>query len=185
MLRPVAIIFLYIICLVGAGYNSCAYAADEKTATAHNEKQIMAKQIIGQSGLPVPRFVSLKNDETNLRTGPGTRYPIQWVFKKTHLPVQVIDEFDLWRKIRDYEGTSGWVHHTMLSGKRYAIIISKEPQIMRIDNKDKAKALFKAAPGVIGALQECVDQWCRMQISGRKAWIKKDYIWGVASDELL
>lgn len=136
------------------------------------------------SGLPLPRFVSLKSDETNARTGPGTRYPIQWVYRKPHMPVEIIDEFDTWRKIRDDEGGTGWVHHTMLSGKRYAIITGKEPRIMHIDATEDSKPLFKAAPQVIGAVTECTPHWCRLQISGRKAWIQKDFLWGVYPQEV-
>ena len=136
------------------------------------------------SNLPVPRFVSLKSDETNIRTGPGTRYPIQWVFKRQHMPVEVTDEFDMWRKIRGEDGTTGWVHHTMLSGKRYAMVTGKEPRIMRLDSKKEARPLFKTSPGVIGALDECAPYWCRVQVSGRKAWIEKDFIWGIYPNEV-
>jgi len=139
---------------------------------------------VNPSGLPLPRFVSLKSEETNIRTGPGTRYPIQWVYHRAHMPVEVVDEFDTWRKIRDKDGTSGWVHHTMLSGKRYAMITGKEPRIMRIDASDTAKPLFKVAPTVFGALTECAPAWCRVQVSGRKAWIQKDYLWGVYMQEV-
>ncbi len=136
------------------------------------------------SGLPLPRFVSLKSDETNLRTGPGTRYPIQWVFRRAHMPVEVVDEFDMWRKIKGEDGTTGWVHHTMLSGKRFAMIAGKEPRIMRIDATEDSKPLFKVEPEVLGALDECAPLWCRVQISGRKAWIKKDFLWGVYASEV-
>ena len=135
------------------------------------------------SGLPLPRFVSLKSDETNIRTGPGTRYPIEWVLKRAHMPVEVVDEFDMWRKIKSVDGTTGWVHHTMIAGKRFAMLTGKEPQILRIDATEDSKPLFKAAPQVIGALTECTEHWCRLQISGRKAWISKDYLWGVYPKE--
>ena len=100
------------------------------------------------------------------------------------MPVEVVDEFDMWRKIRDAEGTTGWVHHTMLSGKRFAMITGKEARILRIDASEDAKPLFKAAPLVVGALSECGEQWCRMQVSGRKAWINKDYLWGVYAGDV-
>ena len=74
----------------------------------------------GTSGLPIPRFVSLRADEVNMRTGPGVRYPIDWVYARQGLPVQVIGEFEAWRQIRDSEGSTGWVHRTMLSGRRTA-----------------------------------------------------------------
>jgi len=141
-------------------------------------------QAVNPSGLPLPRFVSLKSDETNIRTGPGTRYPIQWVFKRAGMPVEVVDEFDLWRKIRDNEGTSGWAHHTMLSGKRNAMITGNEPQTLRIDVGANSKALFKAQPNVIAPLRECALEWCRLQISGRKAWISKNHLWGIYPQEI-
>jgi SH3-like domain-containing protein len=136
------------------------------------------------SGLPLPRFVTLKSDETNARTGPGTRYPISWVYRRAHMPVEVVDEFELWRKIKDQEGATGWVHHTMLSGKRYAMVLGKGPQVMHIDASEDSKPLFKVEPSVIGALTECGPYWCRLQISGRKAWIKKDILWGVYPQEV-
>lgn len=136
------------------------------------------------SGLPVPRFVSLKPDEVNVRTGPGTRYPIQWVYHRSGLPVEVIDEYDLWRKIRDSEGTTGWVHKTMLEGKRNVMIRGKEPRVLRIDPEATAKAMLKAEPMVIGPLLECQPEWCRIQVSGRKGWVEKKYLWGVYSAEV-
>ena len=136
------------------------------------------------SGLPIPRFVSLKNAETNVRTGPGTRYPIHWVYRREGMPVEVIEEYDLWRKIRDAEGTAGWVHKAMLEGKRNAMIIGKEPQMVRIDSNSKSKAILKAEPNVIVQMLECEPEWCRMQISGRKGWIEKKNLWGVYKKEI-
>src|SRR5258706_546116 len=78
------------------------------------------------ASLPLPRFVSLKSEEANVRTGPGTRYPIQWVYHRAGMPVEIVEEYDLWRKIRDVEGTTGWVHKTMLAGNRTALIKGKE-----------------------------------------------------------
>ena len=72
--------------------------------------------------LPIPRYVSLKSDEVNVRTGPGVQYPIEWVFTRRHMPVEVIEQYEYWRKIRDVEGTTGWVHNSMISGKRSALV---------------------------------------------------------------
>lgn len=138
----------------------------------------------GNSGLPIPRFVSLKNEETNVRTGPGTRYPIAWIYRKEGFPVEVIEEFDFWRKIRDVEGTTGWVHKMMLAGNRFAIISGKEPRLLRLDHEPTAKAILKAKPGVIVRLMECELTWCRVQLSGRKGWIEKDGLWGVYKEEV-
>lgn len=136
------------------------------------------------SGLPIPRFVSLKNAETNVRTGPGQRYPIAWVYRREDMPVEVIEEFDLWRKIRDVEGTTGWVHKAMLDGKRNALLKSKEAHSIRLAPEAKAKAILKAEPMVIVRLVECDKEWCRVQISGRKGWIEKKYLWGVYKEEV-
>jgi SH3-like domain-containing protein len=137
------------------------------------------------SGLPTPRFVSLKNEETNARTGPGTRYPIQWVYRRAGMPVEVIEEYDVWRKIRDMEGTTGWVHKTMLDGKRNILIKGKEPRIIRTEPEADAKPLLKAEPTVTARLIECQLEWCRIQITGRKGWIEKLYLWGVYPKEII
>lgn len=136
------------------------------------------------SGLPIPRFVSLKPEEVNVRTGPGTRYPIAWVYRRQGMPVEVVEEYDLWRKIRDAEGTTGWVHKTMLAGTRNAVIKGKEPRIVRIDPDAGAKPMLKAAPMVIAKLMECQPEWCRIQVSGRKGWIEKKFLWGVYTNEV-
>lgn len=136
------------------------------------------------SGLPLPRFVSLKPEEVNVRTGPGTRYPIQWVYHRQGMPVEIVEEFDIWRKIRDIEGTTGWVHKTMLDGRRNVLIKGKEARVVRLDSEAKAKPLLKVEPMVIGRLMECQPDWCRIQVSGRKGWIEKKYLWGVYPKEV-
>jgi SH3-like domain-containing protein len=138
----------------------------------------------GGSGLPVPRFVTLKNDEVNVRTGPGTRYPIQWIYRRAGMPVEVIEEYDLWRKVRDIEGTTGWVHKTMLDGKRAVMVKSKEARVVRIEPETTARGLLKTAPLVTARLMECQPSWCRIQVSGRKGWLEKKYLWGVYQNEV-
>ena len=135
------------------------------------------------SGLPVPRFVTLKNDDINVRTGPGTRYPIQWVYHRSGMPVEVIEEYDLWRKIRDIEGTMGWVHKTMLDGKRAVMVKSKQAQILWAEPEAGAKPLLKTEPMVTARLIECQPDWCRIQVSGRKGWMEKKVLWGVYPSE--
>ena len=141
-------------------------------------------QAANASGLPIPRFVALKNEETNVRTGPGVRYPIQWVYRRDGMPVEVIEEYDLWRKIRDMEGTTGWVHKTLIEGKRHALIRGKAPRVVRIDSESDAKPILKVEPMVIARLMECGKDWCRIQVGGRKGWIEKKYLWGVYPDEI-
>lgn len=138
---------------------------------------------VNDSGLPVPRFVSLRADEANIRTGPGTRYPIQWKYLRDGIPLEIIEEFDHWRKIRDPDGASGWVHQTMLSGERMAVVLGKTPHILRKDAEEEARGVIKVEPGVVARLLACTPQWCRIQVAARKGWLKKVYLWGAYPDE--
>ncbi len=137
------------------------------------------------TGLPVPRFVTLKSDEVNVRTGPGTRYPIAWVYHRKGMPVEVLEEYDAWRKIRDVEGTTGWVHKGMIEGRRNIIITGKVPHLVRIDAESSAKPILKVEPDVIARVVECQVEWCRILISGRKGWLEKKYLWGVYPKETI
>jgi len=144
-----------------------------------------ANNNLNNSGLPIPRFVALKADETNIRTGPGTRYPIQWVYHREGLPVEVVEEFEHWRKIRDAEGTAGWVHKTMISGTRNALIKAKEDRVLRSEPKALGRPLLKIEPQVIARIVECEKDWCRLQVSGRKGWIEKKFLFGVYPEEMI
>lgn len=137
-----------------------------------------------ETGLPIPRFVTLRAKEVNVRTGPGVRYPIDWVFQRPNLPVEVVAEFDTWRKIRDPEGTEGWVHQSMLSGRRTAIVIGDTRMIRRAP-EDSAPAIARAEPGVIGWLEACRREWCEVDVAGLSGWIHRSHIWGVRIDEAI
>ena len=119
-----------------------------------------------ETGLRVPRFVSMNSAKVNVRAGPGTRYPIKWVFQRKSLPVQIVAESDTWRKIRDFEGIEGWVHQRMLSGRRRAIVIGAIQQLRRAPERTaKTIALFE--PGVIVRLDKCSDAWCLVESGSR------------------
>ncbi len=130
----------------------------------------------------IPRFLSLRADTVNVRAGPGVRYPVQWVYKRRSLPVEVIAEFDTWRKIRDFEGTEGWVHQNMLSGRR-TTIVTETVRTLRREAKNGAAAVARLEPGVLGRLLECEGEWCRVEVAGLKGWLKRGEIWGVYPDE--
>lgn len=139
--------------------------------------------ILNPSGLPVPRFVSLKSDDVNVRVGPGKRYPIQYVYTRKALPVKIVEEFAHWRKIADYEGTSGWVHKGMVDGKRTAMIVGKATQRLYEDPDSNSSVVLQAKPMVIGHLIRCEPDWCEMEINGQKGWLRKPDIWGVGREE--
>lgn len=135
------------------------------------------------SKLALPRFASLRSGEANVRTGPGTRYPIRVVFKKQHYPVKIIDEFDYWRKISDDSGNEGWVHKNMLTAKRTAVVQGKE-EVARNDPDPRAAPLFRLEQGVVGELKSCRPEMCRIEIEGLKGWVPKKSLWGVLPGEV-
>ena len=138
------------------------------------------------SGLPLPRFVSLRADEVNMRAGPGVQYPIEWVYRRQALPMEVVAEYGTWRKVRDWQGTQGWVHQSMLSNSR-ALIVTGKVRTIRSQHSTKAAAVARAEPGVIGALLECPQEraWCRVEVEGREGWLRSVEFWGVYRGEAL
>lgn len=139
--------------------------------------------ILNPSGLPIPRYVSLKSDEVNVRVGPGKRYPIRYVYRRAHLPVQIVEEFAHWRKIKDFEGTTGWTHKSLLDGKRTAMIMDK-PQNLYPEPEVSSAPIVRAEPMVIATVKECLPDWCELEIAGTTAWIRKADIWGVDRAEV-
>jgi len=134
------------------------------------------------SGLPVPRFASLRSDEVNVRTGPGPRYPIDWVFKRKYMPVEVIGEFENWRKIRDWQGVSGWVHQSLLTGRRYFVVTAKEAEL-HATPANAAGVVAKVEPEVIGEIRTCQGDWCRVRVTKYTGWVERKDIWGVYRGE--
>ena len=135
-----------------------------------------------ETGLRVPRFVSMNSSKVNVRAGPGTRYPIKWVFQRKTLPVQIIAESDTWRKIRDFEGIEGWVHQRMLSGRRRAVVTGAIQQLKR-EPQETAKTVALLEPGVILRLEKCSGVWCLVEGGSYEGWIGRQSIWGVDAND--
>jgi len=134
----------------------------------------------------IPRFAALKTDDTNMRRGPGQRYPIDWVYQRRDLPVEVEREYDVWRYVRDPEGVQGWVHQVTLSDRRTFMVTGKDATL-RADAKDTASAVAVLKAGVIGRLKECDEgsQWCQVQAGGYRGYLRRDQIWGLLPDEVV
>lgn len=162
-------------------------AQEDEVAGTTNERTEVERP--GRTGLPIPRFVSLHSNEINLRKGPGTRYPIKWVYRRRGLPVEIIDEFTTWRRIRDWEGTVGWVHQSMLSGKRTLRVLPSDTGERRILLREQpshtAKAVAELEPGVLGNLENCEGTWCRATFSGLEGWLPRTAFFGVYDNEKL
>lgn len=138
------------------------------------------------TNLPLPRFASLRSDDVNFRSGPGTRYPIDWVYKRRDLPVEIEREFDLWRLVRDPIGNKGWVNQATLTGRRTAIVAGTE-RVLRQTADDAAGPVAKLKVGVILRLRSCDagSQWCQAQIGDYRGFIRRSEIWGVTPDEVI
>jgi len=137
---------------------------------------------------PIPRFVSLRADTVNLRAGPGGRYPIEYVYHRKGYPLEIVAEFDQWRRVRDWQGTEGWVHERMVTGARN-IVVEGAQRILRAAADNGAAPVAKLDPGVIAHLLECRDAWCRIEVqtggSDVKGWLTRNEIWGVLPTEVI
>lgn len=139
-----------------------------------------------ETGLPLPRFVSLRADEVNMRTGPGVQYPVEWVYHRQNLPVEIVREYRTWRLVRDWQGAQGWIHQSMLSGRRTFMVLGTERTL-------RAKADVKSAPvarleaGVIGTISSCPNGgvWCRVSVAGRDGWLRRVEMFGVQEHEVV
>lgn len=141
---------------------------------------------LGPSGLPVPRFVALKAQRVNVRVGPGNDYRIAWVFTRAGLPVEVVQEFDNWRRIRDSDGTEGWVFHSLLATKRTAVVApwqSGDPLPIRARPEDTAEITAYLEPKVVAKVTACEKGWCQLSDPRFRGWIHQDRLWGVYPDE--
>ena len=151
-----------------------------------------------ETGLPLPRFVSLKFNEVNLRVGPGRKYSINWMYTKRGLPVEIIQEFHQWRRIRDSEGTTGWVLKSQLSSRRTGIVAPWEKAhiafgasrpVPLIAGKSSASVdaatKAKLQAGLMVSIDECQGQWCELEAQNTRFWLPKNKIWGVYPDEVV
>ena len=135
----------------------------------------------GASHLPLPRFASLRAGEVNMRAGPGTRYPIQWVLTREGMPVEIAAEYEVWRRVRDPSGDEGWVNRNGLSGKRAAIVTGVRD--LHDDSDDASAVVAHLEDGATGQLLSCKKEWCRLKFEGIKGYLRKTDFWGAYPDE--
>jgi SH3-like domain-containing protein len=144
-------------------------------------------EAVGQaSGLPIPRFVSLKADKVNMHIGPAKTYEVKWVYQRAGLPVEITAEFENWRKIRDADGTEGWIYHSLLSGRRTGQAIAKSRDALvpvHAKSDDESVVVAKLEPGVLGSVKRCNTGWCYMSGRGYEGWVQQVRLWGVYPNE--
>lgn len=134
------------------------------------------------TNLPLPRFVSLKGREGNARRGPGLTHRIDWVFTRAGMPLKITAEFEHWRRVEDAEGVGGWVHYSLLSGVRSALVAVDMAEF-RAQPSNDAEVRFMAERNVVGWVDECLPDWCHLTIEGGDGWVRKVSLWGVLPDE--
>lgn len=136
------------------------------------------------TGLPIPRFVALRAEKVNLRAGPGDRYPIEWVYQRRDLPVEIEREFDVWRLIKDADGVRGWVQEVLLVGRR-SFEVTGADRTLRHDPSDTARPVAILKVGVVGRLKSCAaaSAWCQVEVDGYSGWLKRSDFFGALPDE--
>ncbi|MBS7534992.1 hypothetical protein KHC28_15155 [Ancylobacter sonchi] len=157
---------------------------------AHAQTQASAPANAGpvgrESGLPVPRFVSIKADKVNVRSGPSRDHGVAWVFTRAGLPVEITAEFETWRRIRDSDGAEGWVYHSMLSSRRTALVgpwLKGGPTSLYASRDTKSRVAAQVEPGVLGQVSDCDGTWCRFYGDGFEGFIEQERLWGVYPGE--
>ena len=155
-------------------------AADTPSAAAATATAVTRGPV---TNMPLPRFVSLKAAEGNVRRGPSLEHRLDWVFHHRDMPLRVTAEFGHWRRVEDNEGQGGWIYYTLLSGVR-TVLIEADGTALRSRPDPAAPVVAEAQAGVIARLGECQPDWCRVVAGGEKGWVAKAALWGVAPDEL-
>lgn len=136
----------------------------------------------GTTGLPVPRFASIKSAKAYLRSGPGDRYPIAFVYVRAGLPVEIIREYGIWRQVRDVDGTVGWMNKSLLKGVRTALVTRSERTLYASADL-QGRIVWRIAPGTLVRVILCDQAWCRIDRGGKSGFILRSQLWGVYPGE--
>ncbi|WP_244615016.1 SH3 domain-containing protein [Pukyongiella litopenaei] len=153
------------------------------SAIAASAQDATVNRVGAVTNLPLPRFVSLKAAEGNVRRGPSLTHRIDWVFKRRNMPLMITAEHGHWRRVQDRDGAGGWVHYALLSGARTVLV---EQDMLRLHARpDPASPVVAALElGVVARLGECDPAWCRVSAGGYRGWTLKDHLWGVRPGEI-
>ena len=144
---------------------------------------LKATNIGSETGYKIPRFVSLKSNDVNLRIGSSTNYPIILKYITNNLPVKIIEEYESWRKIIDIRNNQGWIHKSLLKGNRYGIINQSSDSNLQLLNKPRGRVIGGIGINNIVKINRCLIDWCLIEYKENKGWIKKDNLWGVFKNE--
>ena len=147
--------------------------------------QVSNADIGKETGLEIPRYVSLKSDDANIRVGPSKNYPIEIKYIKKNYPLKVLEEYEEWRKVEDFKKNIGWIHKSLITGTRTGVVISNDNRTIKFLNTLNGNIIGEIGSGNIVFLERCKIDWCLVSSSNYKGWIDKKYIWGVKEKEII
>ncbi len=132
-----------------------------------------------------PYWASIAASEALMRTGPAKTYPAKWLYRRADLPIKVLEVYPSWRKVQDPDGETGWMLVNLLSDTRTAIVRGTEPQPLHEAAQAGSRVIYRAEPGVVGRLSECAANWCRLDVAGRRGFIRTEHLWGTNPGETI
>lgn len=185
------VILVYILASSGSintAENQSVVAAANAGTQKKSGKSDQPKRESGPSGLQVPRFVSLKRSKVNVRRGPSSEHKLAWVFHLKGLPVEIVAEFENWRRVRDSDGQEGWIYHSLLAGKRTVTIAPwrKGAAVPLLHSPEQSGGIIaNVNAGAVGNVEQCTGNWCQVKLGGFTGWITQSMLWGVYPDEKL
>ncbi|MFO1033648.1 MAG: SH3 domain-containing protein [Hyphomicrobiales bacterium] len=178
--------------LIGLALTSVVLVRGHHGGVATEEGEVTGAiskaQAMGATGLPIPRFVTLKADKVNVRKGPSSDHDVAFMFQRKGLPVEITAEFENWRKVRDSDGEEGWILQSMLAGRRNAYVAywANRKFVGLYAGADKASGLLaNMAPGVLASIKSCNGHWCEIEVDGRDGYAMQSQLWGVYPGEVV
>ena len=147
--------------------------------------QISNANIGKETGLEIPRYVSLKSDDANIRVGPSKNYPIEIKYIIKNYPLKVLEEYEDWRKVKDFKENIGWIHKSLISGIRTGIVLSNDNKTIKLLNTLNGNVIGEIGNGNIVFLEKCKIDWCLVSLDDYEGWMDKNYIWGVKEKEII
>ena len=194
--RKIGALFVAAACLavaLGAVWSVVGKRGDSQAGVAATSPEATGSigqcgRTAGPSGLPIPRFVSLKADKVNVRRGPSSEHPVAWVFQRKGMPVEIVAEFENWRRVRDSDGEEGWILQNMLVGNRTAVVAPWQAgqDIPLHQEADKGSALVaRLGAGVVGLVESCTGNWCELSAGGYDGLVEQTKLWGVYPGEII
>jgi SH3-like domain-containing protein len=157
-------------------------AAPAPVAAAPGAAPRPQQSVSPSTGLALPRYASMGASQVNMRTGPGEQYPINWVYKRELLPVEITQEFGPWRKVKDMDGIEGWVNGNLLSDQRSGIVLG-QTRLLYSSNDSGSRPLYRIEKGVVAKIIVCDEGWCQLNADGKTGFILREHVWGTYTGE--